>query len=88
MYGQLKEEIAEELDNLARDKKYKLPHKWGWTVNRLMSDVGIVGSADARVNGKGYLPEWSILTKQLVVCLRNERYTLRRSKESENKKVT
>lgn len=86
MYEQLKEEIREELGRVAVDAGYRPGHRWPWTLEKLLTDVGVVAMVDASVDGKGYRGEWPVSLKRLVMTLREERNSLRRSKDAELKR--
>jgi hypothetical protein len=86
MYEQTIEEIREEFERLARDKGYPEGHRWRWSMEKLMQDVGTISSIDASVDGKGYSGEWPINVKGMVTILREERTSLRRAKLAEKER--
>jgi len=86
MYRQMEEEIGEEFDRLAADKGHGGGHRWPWTLGKILADVGTVAGIDASVDGKGYRGEWPVPVRRLVLVLREERASLRRSKEAELKR--
>jgi hypothetical protein len=83
MYEQTVEEVGEELEKLARDRGYPDGHKWKWSLDKLMQDVGTISSIDASVDGSGYRGEWPVNVKSMVMILREERASLRRAKLAE-----
>lgn len=86
MYLEMTEELSEEFTVLAEKKGYRRGHRWRWSINRVMADVGAVGTMDARVNGEGYDENWTVPQRTLVSIMRSERVSLRRAKEEELKR--
>lgn len=83
LWNELLADIDEELDAFRKRKEMRRDAKLKWSVNKLISDVGVAGSMDARVNGEGYDENWTTPQRRLVSILREERYSLRKSKDKE-----
>lgn len=83
MYQQLEEELNEEFARVATDRELPPSHKWPWTMQKLLTDVGTVATLDATVDGKGYPKCWTTPTRRLVQILREERASLSRAKDRE-----
>jgi hypothetical protein len=86
MYEQLREEIVEEFDRYAVEQGHRAGHRWPWTLDKLMTDIGVIATLDASVDGAGYVPTWTVVTRRLVIMLREERSALRRAKDAEIKR--
>jgi hypothetical protein len=82
MWEETKEELSEEFARLA-ERHRVAGGKWKWSMDKVITDVGVAASADASVDGKGYSPGWPSPLKRLVVILREERSNLRRAKDRE-----
>lgn len=86
MYEQTQEEVSDEFEKLADDRGYRKGHRWPWSMEKMMQDVGTIASIDASVDGRGFMGSWPVSVKTLVSILRDERASLRRAKLAEKER--
>lgn len=77
LYSEFIEEVDEELALLAERQGHceegrGADYKWRWSRDKLIHDVSFISGMNARVNNKGYDPEWPIPIKNLIVIIRQE----------------
>lgn len=83
MYQETLDDLKQEVGDLAEKGGLPREHRWPWTLNKILADVGAVGALDARVSGEGYDENWTVPQRHLVAILREERSSLRRANDLE-----
>lgn len=83
LYEECLEDLRAAMADAAEEKGLPRWYRWPWTLQKILQDVGAVGAMDARVNGEGYDGGWTVPQRRLVSILREERASLRRSKDLE-----